>query len=234
MSEQLLWRGGGGIPQVIRWLLVYPVSISCYLLLKSYIFDIVEIKLHFLYTLLNGLSKIFWNTFYIWRERFYIRIICDSNISGNDDCAKRKPLLLICCVEWRNIKQLFSCFQIKLLKHKLRISIHFIFRHCFMLPFPPYSILLITLNAIHVASSARIYFYAQPLAGKRDLTATVPGKRNSSKSGKGGRIFCLCVRNSASRTSGKCELDRRAFSGVTYQSKLKSYLGNDSIVFTVK
>ena len=31
-------------------------------------------------------------------------------------------------------------------KSKLRISIIFIFRHCFMLSFPPYLILLITLN----------------------------------------------------------------------------------------
>ena len=41
-----------------------------------------------------------------------------------------------------------SGFQIKVLKHKLRLSILFIFRHCFMLPFPPYTpypILLIAL-----------------------------------------------------------------------------------------
>ena len=100
--------------------------------------SIVE-KSYISFIFLNVLSKIFWNTFYIWRERFYIIIICDSNISGNDDCVESKPLLLVCCVVWRNIKQLFSCFQIKELKHKLRISILFIFRHCFMLPFSPLS-----------------------------------------------------------------------------------------------
>ena len=58
-----------------------------------------------------------------------------------------------------------SCFQIKVLKQKSRISILFIFSHCFMLPFPPYPILWITLNAKHVASSARFFSYVSPLAG---------------------------------------------------------------------
>ena len=34
-----------------------------------------------------------------------------------------------------------------------------------MLPFPPYPILLITLDAMNVASSARIFFDVSPLAG---------------------------------------------------------------------
>ena len=53
-------------------------------------------------------------------------IICDSNISGNDDCVESKPLLFVFLYE--EISN--SCFQIKVLKHKLRISILFIFRHC--------------------------------------------------------------------------------------------------------
>ena len=51
-------------------------------------------------------------------------------------------------------------------KYELRISILFIFRHCFMLPFSPYAILLITLNAMLVASSERIFFfYVSPFTG---------------------------------------------------------------------
>ena len=81
-------------------------------------------------------------------------IICDSNISGNDDCVESKPLLFVFLYE--EISN--SCFQIKVQKHKLRISILFIFRHCWKLPFPNYPILLITLNAMHVTSPARIFF----------------------------------------------------------------------------
>ena len=44
-------------------------------------------------------------------------------------------------------------------KYELRISILFIFKHCFMLPFSPYPILLITLNTMLVASSDRIFFF---------------------------------------------------------------------------
>ena len=50
-------------------------------------------------------------------------------------------------------------------KYELRISILFIFRHCFMLPFSPYPILLTTLNAMLVASSERIFFNVSPFAG---------------------------------------------------------------------
>ena len=44
-------------------------------------------------------------------------------------------------------------------KYELRISILFVFKHCFMLPFSPYPILLITLNTMLVASSDRIFFF---------------------------------------------------------------------------
>ena len=44
-------------------------------------------------------------------------------------------------------------------KYELRISILFIFKHCFMLPFSPYPILLITLNTMLVASSDRISLF---------------------------------------------------------------------------
>ena len=90
---------------------------------------------------------------FISEERDFIVyiIVCDSNISGDDDCAESKPLLN-------------GCFQIKVLKDKLRISILFIFRHCFMLLFPNYPILLITFEAMHVASAARIFFHVSPLA----------------------------------------------------------------------
>ena len=44
-------------------------------------------------------------------------------------------------------------------KYELRISILFIFKHCFMLPFSPYPILLITLNTVLVASSDRIFLF---------------------------------------------------------------------------
>ena len=58
--------------------------------------------------LLNVLSKIFLNTFYIWREIFFFYYnYCDGNISGNDDCVESK-LIPICFVVWRNIKGLFS------------------------------------------------------------------------------------------------------------------------------
>ena len=51
-------------------------------------------------------------------------------------------------------------------KYELRISILFIFRDCFMLPFSPYPILLITFNTMLDASSERIFFfYLSPLAG---------------------------------------------------------------------
>ena len=43
-------------------------------------------------------------------------------------------------------------------KYELRISILFIFKHCFMLPFSPYPMLLITLNTMLVASSDIIFF----------------------------------------------------------------------------
>ena len=49
-------------------------------------------------------------------------------------------------------------------KYELRISIPFIFRHCFMLPFSPYPILLITLNTMLVTSSERMFFYVSPFA----------------------------------------------------------------------
>ena len=51
-----------------------------------------------------------------------------------------------------------SCFQIKVLKHNLRISILSFFS-LFYFFFPPYHILLITSNAVYVASSARIFFF---------------------------------------------------------------------------
>ena len=44
-------------------------------------------------------------------------------------------------------------------KYELRISILFVFKHCFMLPFSPYPILLITLNTMLVASSGRISLF---------------------------------------------------------------------------
>ena len=44
-------------------------------------------------------------------------------------------------------------------KYELRISILFVFKHCFMLPFSPYPILLITLNTMLVASSDRISLF---------------------------------------------------------------------------
>ena len=50
-------------------------------------------------------------------------------------------------------------------KYELRISILFIFKHCFMLSFSPYPILLITFNTMLVASSERIFFYVSPFAG---------------------------------------------------------------------
>ena len=28
---------------------------------------------------------------------YYSKIVCDSNISGNDDCVESKPLLFMCC-----------------------------------------------------------------------------------------------------------------------------------------
>ena len=142
-SEKPYWGGGGGgggNRQMVRWLLVFHIETNILLF-------IVE-NLHLLYSWNKVTFLIYFLIFYqkyfeihfTSEERdFMIIIICDSNISGNDDCVESKPLLLIYCVEWRNIKQLFSCFQIKVLKHKLRISIHFIFRHCFMLPFSPLS-----------------------------------------------------------------------------------------------
>ena len=45
-----------------------------------------------------------------------------------------------------------SCFQIKAQMKNFN-------SHCFMLPFSPYPILLITLNYMHVAFSARTFFF---------------------------------------------------------------------------
>ena len=52
---------------------------------------------------------------------------------------------------------------------------------------------------------------------KRDLTAT--REAGFTKFGHGMRVF-LSVGNSGSRTSGKCESNRRRFNGVSYGSKL--------------
>ena len=97
---------------------------------------------------------------YSYKIYSYIKNECisDSNISGNDDCVESKPLLLLSlCLLFEEISN--SCIQIKVLNHKSRISVLSIFRHCFMFkPFSQYAMLLITLNAMHVASSAITFF----------------------------------------------------------------------------
>ena len=64
------------------------------------------------------------------------------------------------------MKNYQTVFSNKSLNHKLRIFNSLYLKALFSVSFPPpYAMLLINLNAMHVAFSARIFFYVSPLAG---------------------------------------------------------------------
>ena len=70
--------------------------------------------------------------------------------------------------EWLKLfRGLFKNQSMTQNKSELRIQFSFFLGTllCYLPPTPPYPTLLITLNAILVASSANFFFYVSPLAG---------------------------------------------------------------------
>ena len=110
------------------WLLVFHIKtkLSCYLSLKISIFNILEKILFFLfyYCSIKNILKIH----FISEERDFIVLLFVIAIS-----VVMKQTITIYVLLFEEIS--YICFQIKVLKHKLRISILFIFKHCFMFPF---------------------------------------------------------------------------------------------------